>query len=233
MNRMTRTVIGLAASAALVTGAVPSPATAGPPDRIEAYPGIDFPDFENGFVVFLNTTREAVCTPEQLEAELAFLDWVVEWGDAFFQYLDENGGDPTGFPGDFPPDEPPRPDGIAPVTVQQKETGKGAIVESVRGKDIPTELWRQVENPPGVGPCTDTADATEPFATGTSMVKSNDNNLFDSPSRNTSFGNHVKASLTDVDGNSFVYDSRFHLNFRCNAPEFGPPACLIDRTSIR
>lgn len=208
-------------------------ADAGPPDRFEAYPGIDFPDFENGFVVFLNTTREAVCTPEQVQAELDFLDWVVVWVDAFFQYLEENDGDPTGFPGEFPPEEPPRPEGIAPFTVQQKETGKGAIVESTRGRDIPTELWRQVENPPGVGPCTDTEGEIEPFATGTSMARSNDNNLFDSPSRNTSFGNHLKASLTDADGNSVVYDNRFHVNYRCNAPEFAPPACLIERESLR
>jgi hypothetical protein len=233
MNRITRSVVGLVASAALVAGAAPSPAAASPPDRVEAYPGIDFPDFENGFVVFVNTTRDSVCTQEQVQAELDFLDWAVVFGDAFFQYLDENDGDPSGFPGEFPPPEPPRPEGIAPFTVQQKQTGKGAIVQSARGKDIPTELWRQVENPPGVGPCTDTTGQSEPFATGTSMARSNSNNLNDSSSRNTSFGNHLKASLTDADGNSFVYDSRFHLNFRCNAPDFAPPACLVERTSIR
>lgn len=222
-------------TAAVIVGSTVSgmSANAGPPDRLEAYPGIDFPDFENGFVVFLNTTRAAVCTPEQLQAELDFLDWAEEWGEAFFQYLEENDGDPTDFPGPFPPPEPPRPDGIAPFTVQQKETGKGAIVESTRGKNIPTEVWRQVDDPPGVGPCTDTFGETEPFATGTSMAKSNDNNVFDSPSRNTSFGNHLKASLTDAAGNDFVFDRRFHVNFRCNTPDFGPPACEIDRTSIR
>ncbi|MFW2384114.1 MAG: hypothetical protein ACN4GZ_20345 [Acidimicrobiales bacterium] len=209
-------------------------AEAGSPNVEEFYPGIDFPDFENGFVVFLNTTRDAICTEEQIEAEFETIAWF-ESGDAdeFFQYLDENDGDPTGFEGTFPPEEPPRPEGIVAFRRLSKETGKGALVESVRGTDVPTELWRQDENPPGVGPCTDTLGQSGPYATGTAMARANDNNLFDSPSRNTSFGNRLKATLTDNDGNKVVYSTRFHLNFRCNTPEFGPPACLIERTTIR
>ncbi len=212
-------------------------AEAGSPNVEEVFPGIDFPDFENGFVVFLNTTREAVCTDEQVESEFAFLDWFInEDGEAFFRYLEENNGDPTDYQGVFPPPEPPRParpEGIVAFRRLSKETKKGAIIESVRGSNVPTELWRQDENPPGVGPCTDTLGQEAAFATGTSMARSNDNNLFDSPSRNTSFGNHLRASLTDAEGNDFVYDARFQLNFRCNTPEFGPPACLIERTTIR
>jgi hypothetical protein len=90
-----------------------------------------------------------------------------------------------------------------------------------------------VDEPGMVGPCLDTDPDGEPFATGTSTASSNDNNLMDSPSRNTSFGNHLRAKLTDAEGNNFTYDSRFHLNFRCNAPEEAPPACLIERTTIR
>ncbi len=209
-------------------------ADAGPPDKELVYPGIDFPDFNNGFVIFLNTTREAVCTDEQIRAEFAFLEWIESGAaDEFFAYLDANNGDPTGYLGEFPPPEPPRPEGIVAFRRQSKETGKGAIVESVKGSNVPTELWRQDENPPGVGPCTDTLGQTDAFATGTSMARSNDNNLFDAPGRNTSFGNSMKASLTDAAGNNLVYQARFHLNFRCNAPEFGPPACLIETNTIR
>ncbi|NNF54258.1 MAG: hypothetical protein HKN03_07430, partial [Acidimicrobiales bacterium] len=96
-------------------------ADAGPPDKQLIYPGIDFPDFNNGFVIFLNTTRDAVCTEDQIAAEFAFLDWFInDNGAAFFQYLDENNGDPTGYPGVFPPEEPPRPDGIVAFRQQMK-----------------------------------------------------------------------------------------------------------------
>jgi hypothetical protein len=61
--------------------------------------------------VFVNTTRDATCTDERIDAELALLEWFPIWGDAFFQYLDENMGDPEGFPGQFPPEEPP---GVGP-----------------------------------------------------------------------------------------------------------------------
>lgn len=219
--------------AVLVVLTVALPAGASPPDKLETYPGIDFPDFENGFVVFLNTTREAVCTPEQLDAELAVLDWFPVWGEAFFQYLEENDGDPTGFPGEFPPEEPPRPEGIVAFRTMFNETGKGAIVTSDMGRNIPTELWRQVENPPGVGPCTDTLGGVAPYATGTSNARANDNDLFGSDTRGNAFGNLLIASLTDADGQSFKYKSRFHLNSRCHVDQFAPPACLIERTSIK
>ncbi len=207
-----------------------APAAAGPPDRFEANFGFDFPDFENGFVVFLNTTHDAICTDEQIAAELALIEWFPIWGEAFFQYLDENMGDPTGFPGEFPPAEPPRPDGVESFVVQQKETGKGAIVESNRGSNVPVEIWRQVEEPPGVGPCTDTLGIDGPFATGTATAIALDNDLFGSDTRGNAFGNHLVATLRTVDGDPFQYHSRFHVNKRCHGGEFEPPACLLEWT---
>ncbi len=93
--------------AVVVVASVSASAGAAPPDRSEEFVGTDFPDFGNGVVVFVNTTRDAVCTDEQIEFESDFLDWVVEYGDAFFMYLEQNNGDPTDFPGPFPPPAPP------------------------------------------------------------------------------------------------------------------------------
>lgn len=206
---------------------------AGSPEVTEEQLALDFPDFENGFVVFLNTTHDAVCTPEQLAAEYAFLEWFPIWGEAFFAYLDENMGDPTGFEGEFPPPEPPRPEGIDTFRVQRKPTANGAIVESVLGQDIPTEIWRQNDDPPGVGPCTDTLGVDGPYATGTAWARSNDNDLFGSGERGNAFGNHLRASMTDTEGNEFVYSARFHLTSRCFEPESAPPRCLIEGGTIR
>ena len=220
----------VALAGALLMAMVAAPAAAGPPDRFEVPLAFDFPDFENGFVVFLNTSHDVICTDEQLAAELALIEWFPIWGEAFFQYLEENDGDPTGFPGEFPPEVPPRPDGIDPFVIQQKETGKGAIVESVRGSNVHVEIWRQVEEPPGVGPCTDTLGMNGPYATGTALVRANDNDLFGSGTRGNSFGNHVVATLRTADGEPFTYHSRFHVNSRCHGGEFEPPACLLEWT---
>ena len=227
-----RKLLMAAVVGALVMTVAAVPAGAGPPDRQEINVSLDFPDFENGFVVFVNTTRDAVCTDEQVAAELALIEWFPVWGEAFFRYLDENMGDPTGFEGEFPPFEPPRPDGIDSFVVMQKVTGKGAIVDSARGSNVHIELWRQGEEPPGVGPCTDTMGVTEPFATGTGMARANDNDLEGSGTRGNAFGNHVVATLSTADGSPFHYHSRFHLNSRCHGGEFEPPSCLLEWTKL-
>jgi hypothetical protein len=217
---------------ALMMTATALPAGAGPPERGEENFAIAFPDFENGFAVFVNTTRDAICTDERIDAEIAFLRWFPIWGDAFFQYLDENMGDPEGFPGEFPPEAPPWPEGIDALSTSFNETGKGAIVFSEGGTKLHVELWRLVEQPPGVGPCTDTFGMEQAFATGTGMSRQNDNDLFGSGTRGNSFGGHLVASLRTADGNNFQYHSRFHVNSRCHGGESEPPACLLDWTKL-
>lgn len=217
---------------ALVMMMATVPVGAAPPERGEESFGFDFPDFENGFVVIVNSTRDAICTPEQIAAELALIEWFPIWGDAFFQYLDENMGDPTGFTGEFPPAEPPRPEGIDTFTTSFNETGKGAVVTSDKGTKVHVELWKQVEEPPGVGPCTDTLGMEQAFATGTGMARANDNDLFGSGTRGNSFGNHLVANLRTADGEKFQYHSRFHVNSKCHGGEFEPPACLLEWTKL-
>ena len=217
---------------AVATAGMVGSAGAAPPEKSEIRFGIDFPDFENGFVVFINTTRDAVCTAEQLHAELAIIDWFPEYGEAFFSYLDANGGDPSGFEGEFPPEEPPRPEGIALLSNKEKLTRKGALMVTGSGRNLHIEIWRQVDAPPGVGPCTDTLGMTEPYAVGTANVGSRDNDAFGSDTRGNSFGNRVNAKLKASDGESIIYRSQFHLNSRCNEPKDGPPSCLVQSVRV-
>jgi len=207
---MRRTIVAILATLALVAGAVP--AGADPPTQEKLAPG--FPDFENGFAVFINHDRAAVCTPEQV----AFEEWLIE----LFAFFDGEGPDPGP-----PPPEPAEVEGFDELQVNFKETKKGAVVASAHGSDLYIELWPFVEDAPGVGPCTDTSEETGPWATGTTSYHGNDNDLFGSETRGNAFGDRGKASLTDNEGGEWSYDFRFHVNSKCYAPEDGPPACLM------
>ncbi len=210
---MRRILILLMALALLVVGVSAASAASGPPERTtETFP-IIFPDFENGYAVFINTTRDIICTPEQV----AFEEWI----------LGGEIGAPPGPGFQF--------EGIDPIAVQSKTVGDGVIVNLAKGSNLPTELW-VLDDPVdlGVGPCTDTDDKMEMFAEGTSSWQGNDNDLFGSDTRGNAFGDRGKASLTGVeDGQSYTYTHRFHINSRCYEPEAGPPACLLDSASLR
>jgi hypothetical protein len=217
---------------ALMTAVTAVPAGAAPPERSEENFSIVFPDFENGFVVFINTTRAAICTQDQIDAEIASSVWFEMYGDAFFEWLDTHMGDPTGFPGGLPPDGPQWPEGLDAFSTSFNETGNGAIVVSDRGTNLHVELWSMVEDPPGAGPCTDSIGTGDAFATGTGMARSNDNDLFGSGTRGNSFGNHIVANLLTADGENLKYHSRFHVNSKCQGGEFEPPSCLVAWTKI-
>lgn len=127
----------------------------GPPERFEEPIAFAFPDFENGFVVLINTSRESVCTEQQVQYEEDVLAWDADHLDDFFAWIDA-GNDPAEFEPQ-PPELVPFPDGDQLVSVKQITTGKGAIVEQVRGRDLGIEIWQLDEGAPGVGPCLDTA----------------------------------------------------------------------------
>jgi hypothetical protein len=210
---MRRTLILLMALALLVVGVSSSASAAsGPPDRHEETFPILFPDFENGYVVFINTTRELVCT----DGQIAFEEWI----------LGGEVGPPPGPGFQFA--------GIDPIAIQEIMVGDGVMVGLAKGSNLHTELW-ELDDPAdlGVGPCTDTDDKMEMFADGTSRYQGNDNDLFVSDTRGNAFGDRGVASLTGADGESYTYTHRFHLNSRCYVPEFGPPACLLDSATLR
>jgi hypothetical protein len=130
------------------------------------------------------------------------------------------------------------PPAVEPVTVQVKETGKGALVASVKADDLNIEMWNFDEGvPPLVGPCEDIADQlaepdAEPFATGTASYQGNDNDLMGGGTGGNSFGDSGRALVTGQDGVDYSYDWGFRVNSRCHAPEDGPPACLREHNVL-
>jgi hypothetical protein len=209
---MRRTLILLMALALLVVGVSSASAASGPPDRHEEPLANVFPDFENGKLVFINTSRDIICTP----AQIAFEEWI----------LDGAVGPPPGPGFQF--------EGIDPIAIQERMVGDGVVVRLVKGSNLPTELW-ELDDPAdlGAGPCTDTDDKNEMFADGTSRYQSNDNDFFGSDTKGNAWGERGVASLTGADGESYTYTHRFHVNKRCYEPEFGPPACLLDSATLR
>jgi hypothetical protein len=86
------------------------------------------------------------------------------------------------------------------VSAKLHETGKGAVVASVRA-DLSIELWRfDPDVPPLVGPCADTDAQTAPWATGTARVEANDNDFDLSLTRVNSFGVRGQGTVVDATG---------------------------------
>ena len=211
---MRRGILSLAAAAVLAMSAAAT-ALAAPPVKFTAPALFLFPDFNLGLVVLINTDRETICSPEQIAWEEAFLAWL-EGGEV---------GDP--------PEPPIDPDGFDDVAFKHKETGQGAVVELVKARGLAIEIWELDADAPGIGPCLDTDDAMHLIGSGTGGLSVHDNDLTGSGTRGNAVGNRGVVNVVDDDGNSFRYAFRFHLSSRCHAPEDGPPACLIERSSLR
>lgn len=180
-----------------------------------------FPDFERGLVILMNTSREAYCTPGVVAWEEAVIAWIADFDE--WVAGGEIGPEPP-----FP-DDPPGgfPDGEKLVLIQSKETGKGAIVEHVRARKVHSEIWPMVDDPPGVGPCTDSIPDGDPLV-GTGSFMNNDNDLFGSGTRGNAFGGWGR-----IRAEGRTYSWRFHTNSRCYVPDEEPPRCEIDRSSLR
>jgi hypothetical protein len=211
---MRRVILSLCA-AVMVALASAAPALAAPPAKFTEPMLFLFPDFNLGLVVLINTDRETYCTPEQVAWEEAFLAWI-EGGEV---------GEP--------PEPPAEPEGFDLVSFREKVTGQGAVVAQFKGSGLAVEVWELDADAAGVGPCTDTDDALHLIGSGTARFLGNDNDLFGSGTRGNAFGDRGVATLVDADGNRLRYSWRFQLNSRCHAPEDGPPACLIEGSSLR
>ena len=225
VRRSVKWSIALAALGLVSVGSS-SPATATP---TQVALSAVFPD-PNGYVVFVNTTREQVCTAEQVQYETDVLAWLSMHLADYLAWI-EAGNDPAQFVPQ-PPEPPQRPAGIELFDGVQRTTGQGAVVQNFRGDDVPIELWVMDEGAPGVGPCLDTASQTL-AGTGVADVRTHDNDLFVSGTRTNAFGNMLRAQLVDPDGNTFSYSTRFHLNSSCHVPDGEAPVCLIDRFELR
>jgi hypothetical protein len=95
--------------------------------------------------------------------------------------------------------EGPPPAG--PVSLQVKETGQGAIVASWKG-EVPFELWQFDDDVSLlVDLCEDTDDQDRPWATGMGRYAGTDNDVDVSGTRTNSFGDRLRVTVVDVDGN--------------------------------
>jgi hypothetical protein len=102
---------------------------------------------------------------------------------------------------------PPPADGV--VSLQVKETGKGAIVVSFQG-EVSIELWQfDGDVPPLSGVCEATDDQDGPWATGMARWGGTDNDVDVSLTRTNSFGDRVHATLFDADGGAWIYSFSF------------------------
>lgn len=214
-----RAVVVVASLAILGAVLAPTASGAGEPavQRFEEPWFTAFPDEERGLVVLVNLTRDLVCTDAQVADELAFLAWL-EGGEV------------------GPPPEPTAEpfQGIAPATVQVVETGKGALVFTLRARDMPMELWPLDEDAPLVGPCTDTEESDTPYAVGTAQFRVNDNDLEVSGTRGNAFGDHGHALLRTVDGTPVHAHWRFHVNDRCyGSLDLVAASCFVTIFEIR
>jgi len=134
-----------------------------------------------------------------------------------------------------PPEGPPP--AIDPVVGVGVGTGQGAVVGHIDA-DLYIELWQFDEDPsPLVGPCEDIQEqldaGTGPWATGIARHRAKGNDVFGSGTRGVSFGDRTTAELTDADGNEWVYRNVFRGNEQCHQPLDGPPACIVDVSSLR
>lgn len=219
-------VLGLASLGAVALGG-PSTVAAAP----EEVPlSAVFLDTENSYAVIVNNSREAICTPEQVQYENDSITWRSTFLAAFIAWI-QAGNNPADFVPQ-PPQPPPFPAGIEDLTVVQKTTGGSAIVQHIHGREVPVEVWAVDDDAPGIGPCLDTASETL-VGTGTADVVANDNDVAVSGTRTNAFGSRVRADLVDPNGSTFTYTRAFHLNDACNVPDTEPPACLIERYVVR
>jgi len=205
-------VIGLCAAAVLVMSASAT-ALAAPPAKTTDTFDFEFPDPNLRLVAFMNIDRETYCTPEVVAFEEAVIAW-------------EEGGEV----GDFP-ELPVFPDGFDPVSLQEVETGQGAVVQLFKGSGLHFELWEMDADAQLIGPCTDTDAAMHLIGTGTAAFVANDNDIGGTGTRGNAFGHRGMATLVDEGGNTLRYTWRFEVNSRCVAPN-DEPRCLIDTSRL-
>ena len=181
----------------LATAAVP--AHAGPPDRFEVNFIPNFLDLENGFVVIVNGTRDILCTDEWTQWEVDLIAWI-EGGEV-----------------GPPPQTPPDRVGLDTIDVQRPDIKSGAVTSLGRGADLYFEMWTidAFDQLGFVGPCLDTDDSGELFATGTADWMFHASDLAFTDTRALVFRATIDASVTDAAGNEYNYRLNFHDNLTC------------------
>jgi hypothetical protein len=206
-----------ALGAVLLLGVAAAPASAvGPPEVFEDPFAFTGPDFEHGFAVFINTSREAFCTDEQVAREQAFIDWIADGA------IEE----------DFPEWALERPAGFETWMPQTIDSPKGLIAQ-LNESDQHIELWwlDEPEDAFGVGACLDTDDRYELFASGSATIKGTANDLFESGLRPAAI-DYIRgtADLQGVDGSDYRYTFSWRLILPCTEPPGRP--CEVSKFAL-
>jgi hypothetical protein len=100
-----------------------------------------------------------------------------------------------GFVGDRPVE--------ALLPVSFKETGKGALVTTIRAERV-TEIWHMAD-PEADNACSATAGESGPLATGRGLFLYSDNDFDVSGTRANAFGATLQSSLSGADGLTWHY----------------------------
>jgi hypothetical protein len=173
------------------------------------------PDLDHGFVVFINTSRDAFCTDEQVARELAIVEWI-----------EDGQVDP------FPEWALERPEGFEAWNSMLIDSPQGVIGHLDESEQY-IEMWwmDEPEDRFGVGACLDSDDRDEMFATGTADVKATATDLFESGQRPAAI-DHFRgsAALTGVDGRDYRYSFSWRLILPCQEPPGRP--CEVARFAL-
>ena len=104
------------------------------------------------------------------------------------------------------------------IAVRLRSTPTGPIIFSYYGT-APLELWALDEDADLSGPCQDTDDSSEPWATGSAHARYTDNDL-DHPAsldagirRTNTFGERGEGKVVDADGGTWTYGWHWRVNF--------------------
>lgn len=209
-----RTFSVLLAAALLL--APTGPASAGGPPEVFPDPfAFTGPDYDNGFAVFVNTSRAAFCVPEQVEREQKVVDWLL-----------------AGMVDPFPDGVFERPPGFTTWTPKVIDSPKGVIAH-LRESDQHLEMWRldAPEDSFGIGACLDTDDANERFATGTTSIKATATDLFESGGRPHAV-DHLsgRGTVVGTDGTAYAYSFLYHQLIPCDPDK--APRCEVVRAAL-
>jgi hypothetical protein len=107
------------------------------------------------------------------------------------------------------------------VDATYNELPSGSVTNRWNGT-APIELWTTDEDADFSGPCQDTDNSTEPWATGTASARNNDNDLDHDASveaglsRTNAFGDRGQGTVVDGTGASWSYAWTFHATYDKN-----------------
>jgi hypothetical protein len=223
-SRLGRALVGAVAVLGVLAGPAMTPASAQQPHLVRDPFPFTGPDFENRLVIFLNTTRELFCIPEQIAFEQAVDNW-----------LDDGMVGP-------PPEPTAQPGATGTLGAWVNETPMGTHV-TTRGwqSGLHMELWvmDDPEDAATVGACLDTDDAAQLFASGDTSsfraqatdfdyLAASDPSIARPWALDSSDG---RGRVSTPAGEEYVYSWSFHQHVPCEgSPD---PVCEVFQSSLR